>query len=88
MFFFFAREADSLLHALRGYELERFALRANNLQPKKKQLSVVFSTVDTTKQGVDRAEQAQATGDDYATCAVGREVQIPPPQPKERTFRL
>ena len=50
-------------------------LRANNLQPKEKQPSVVFATVDTTKQGVGRAECIEAIGDDYATCAVGREVQ-------------
>ena len=53
--------------------------RANNLRPKRKQLSVVFATVDGTKQGVCRAEQAQARADDYATAAEGREV--------ERTLR-
>jgi hypothetical protein len=52
--------------------------RANNLQPKKKRLSIVFSTVDGTKQGVCRAEQAQATADDYATDAEGREVSSGP----------
>jgi len=49
--------------------------RANNLQPKLKQLSVVLTTVDTTKQGVGRAECIEAIGEDYATCAVGREAQ-------------
>ena len=58
-------------------------LRANNLQPKEKQLSVVFSTVDNTKQEVGRAERTEAIGDDYATVAVGHEVQIPSPQPSE-----
>ena len=43
--------------------------RANNLQPKKKRLSIVFSTVDGTKQGVDGAERAQARGYDYAIAA-------------------
>ena len=59
-------------------------LRANDLQPKLKQLSDVLTTVNTTKQGDGRAECTEATGDDYATCAVGREVQIPPPQPEMR----
>ena len=48
--------------------------RANNLQPKRKGLSILFATVDGTKQGVCRAEQAQARADDYATAAEGREV--------------
>ena len=39
--------------ALRGYEFEHFVLRANNLRPKLKQLNVVLTTVDTTKQGVE-----------------------------------
>ena len=52
--------------------------RANNLQPKLKQLSVVLTTVDTTKQGVGRAECIEAIGEDYATCAVGREEQSHP----------
>ena len=47
--------------------------RANNLQPKRKGLSILFATVDGTKQGVCRAEQAQARADDYATAAEGRE---------------
>ena len=50
--------------------------RANNLQPKRKQLSIVFATVDGTKQGVRRAEGKQsvkATADDYAPAAEGRE---------------
>ena len=47
--------------------------RANNLQPKRKGLRILFATVDGTKQGVRRAEQAQATADDYATAAEGRE---------------
>ena len=49
--------------------------RANNLQPKRKQLSIVFATVDGTKQGVCRAEckrSVEATADDYATAAEGR----------------
>ncbi len=45
-------------------------LRANNLQPKRKRLSIVFATVDTTKQGVGEAS-LRATINDYATCAVG-----------------
>ena len=63
-------------HCLR-YEGSTSALadrRANNLQPKRKGLSILFATVDGTKQGVDGAEQAQATADDYATAAEGREV--------------
>ena len=55
-----------------------FGIRANNLQPKLKQLSVVLTTVDTTKQGVGRAECIEAIGEDYATCAVGREAQSHP----------
>ena len=66
-----------MLHDLRGYESERKALRANNLQPKLKQLSVVLTTVDTIKQGVSSAEYFEAIGDDYATCAVGRDTAIP-----------
>ena len=69
-----------MLHDLRGYEFERKALRANNLRPKKKQLNVVFATVDTAEQGVGRAECIEAKADDYANGAVGREVQIPLPQ--------
>ena len=63
-----------MLHDLRGYEFERKALRANNLRPKKKQLNVVFATVDTAEQGVGRAECIEAKADDYANGAVGREV--------------
>ena len=51
--------------------------RANNLQPKRKGLSILFATVDGTKQGVCRAEctrSVEATADDYATAAEGREV--------------
>ena len=50
--------------------------RANNLQPKRKQLSIVFATVDGTKQGVCQAEckrSVEATANDYATDAKGRE---------------
>ena len=65
-----------MLHDLRGYESEHFVLRANNLQPKTKQLSVVLTTVDTTKQGDGRAECFVAIADDYAACEVGREVKI------------
>ena len=72
-----------MLHDLHSYVPERYALRANNLQPKLKQLSVVLTTVDTRKQGVGRAECFEATGDDYATCAVDREVRVPLPQPKK-----
>ena len=46
-------------------------LRANNLQPKLKQLGVVLTTVDTAEQGVGRAECTEATDDDYANGAVG-----------------
>ena len=62
------------------------ALRANNLRPKEKRLIIVFSTVDDTKQGVGRAECTEAIGDDYATVAVGREVQIPLPQPTKNAL--
>ena len=54
--------------------------RANNLRPKRKGLSILFATVDGTKQGVCRAEGkriGEATADDYATAAEGRELQIP-----------
>jgi len=47
--------------------------RANNLQPKRKGLGILFATVDGTKQGVCRAECTAATADDYATAAEGRE---------------
>ena len=50
--------------------------RANNLQPKRKGLSILFATVDGIKQGVRRAEGKQsvkATADDYAPAAEGRE---------------
>ena len=78
-FCFLVTGADFVRHALRGYEPERTALRVNNLRPKRKRLSIVFTTVDTTKQGVGRAECIEAIGEDYATCANGREVQIPSP---------
>ena len=61
--------------------------RANNLRPKRKQLSVVFATVDGTKQGVCRAEQAQARADDYATAAEGREVSQYGYELKQSTFQ-
>ena len=48
--------------------------RANNLQPKQKQLSVVLATVDTAEQGVGRAECTEAIGDAYANGAVGRDA--------------
>ncbi len=41
----------------------------SNLEAKRKRLSIVFATFLATKQGVDRAEQAQAKGYDYATGA-------------------
>ena len=53
--------------------------RANNLQPKKKRLNIVFSTVDGTKQGVCRAEckrSVEATANDYATAAEGRDKKL------------
>ena len=43
--------------------------RANNLQPKLKQLGVVLTTVDTAEQGVGRAEGIEAIADDYANGA-------------------
>ena len=46
-------------------------LRANNLQPKLKQPSVVFATVDTAEQEVGRGECTEAIGDAYANGAVG-----------------
>lgn len=49
-------------------------LRVNNLQPKEKQLSVVFATVDTAEQGVGITECTEEIGDDYANGAIGREV--------------
>ena len=48
--------------------------RANNLQPKRKGLSILFATVDGTKQGVCRAECIEAMADDCATAAEGREI--------------
>ena len=47
--------------------------RANNLQPKLKQLSVVLTTVDTAEQEVGRGECTEAIGDAYANGAVGHE---------------
>ena len=52
-------------------------LRESNLQPKLKQLSVVFATVDTAEQGVGRAESTEAIGGDYANGAVGRDAASP-----------
>ena len=60
-------------HELRSLSVP-LGFRANNLQPKAKRLSIVLSTVDNTKQGVDRAECIKAIGDDYATVAVGHSV--------------
>ena len=39
----------------------------SNLKAKRKRLVIVFATLFATKQGADRAEQAQAIGCDYAT---------------------
>ena len=65
---------SSVLHDLLYEPTSALAeCRANNLQPKQKQLNIVFATVDGTKQGVCRTEQAQATADNYATAAEGRE---------------
>ena len=55
-------------HDLRSMS-ESLRERANNLRPKDKRLIIVFSTVDTTKQGEGRAESAEAKGIDYAACA-------------------
>ena len=52
-------------------------LRANNLRPKLKQLSVVLTTVDTAEQGVGRAECTEAIGDAYANGAVGHDTAFP-----------
>ena len=76
-FFPFGRGRDSVPHALRGYEPERFAQRANNLRPKSKRLISVLTTVDAIKQGVGRAECIEATGDDNATGADGRDTALP-----------
>ena len=63
-------ETSSVLHDLLYESTSALAeCRANNLQPKRKQLSIVFATVDGTKQGVDGAERAQARGYDYAIAA-------------------
>jgi hypothetical protein len=76
LFFFSLRLGDLNLTAF-GTKARPLPLaaecRANNLQPKRKGLSILFATVDGTKQGVCRAEQAQARADDYATAAEGRE---------------
>ena len=58
-------------HDLRGYESEvaRRPKGANNLQPRKKRLIIVFSTVDTAEQGVCLAECIEASADDYANGA-------------------
>ena len=45
-----------------------------NLNAKRKRMSIVFATLLAAKQGECRAEQAQATADDYATGAEWREV--------------
>ena len=41
----------------------------SNLEAKRKRLSIVFETLLAAKQGVGRAEQAQAIDRDYATGA-------------------
>ena len=41
----------------------------SNLEAKRKRLSIVFATLFAAKQGVGRAEQAQAIDRDYATGA-------------------
>ena len=51
-------------------------VRANNLRPKLKQLSVVLTTVDTTKQGVGEVS-LWATINNYAACAVGHDTAMP-----------
>ena len=77
-FFFLLSGMSSVLHDLLYKPTSALAeCRANNLQPKRKQLSIVFATVDGTKQGVCRAEckqSVEATADDYATAAEGREI--------------
>ena len=50
--------------------------RANKLQPKLKQLSVVLTTVDTAEQEVGRGECTEAIGDAYANGAVGHERRV------------
>ena len=50
--------------------------RANNLQPKLKQLGVVLTTVDTAEQEVGRGECTEAIGDAYANGAVGHERRV------------
>ena len=50
--------------------------RANNLQPKLKQLSVVLTTIDTAEQEVGRGECTEAIGDAYANGAVGHERRV------------
>ena len=48
--------------------------RGSNLKAKRKRLVIVFATLFATKQGADRAEQAQAIGCDYATGESCRRV--------------
>ena len=50
---------------------------SSNLKAKRKRLSIVFAMLFATKQGADRAEQAQAIGCDYATGAEWRLQKIP-----------
>jgi hypothetical protein len=45
----------------------------SNLKAKRKRLSIVFATLFAAKQGVWRAEHAQAKTDDYATGASCRQ---------------
>ena len=75
-FSFFACESEFVPHTTFGMSPTSAPCadrRANNLQPKRKGFSILFATVDGTKQGVWRVEHAQARADDYATAAEGRE---------------
>ena len=69
-------------HSLRYESDFRLAeCRANNLQPKRKGLRILFATVDGTKQGVCRAESRRRR---QTTMRLPSVVQIPPPQPKTK----
>ena len=78
VFSFLVAEIDGILNLMTcALWASPFGIRANNLRPKLKQLSVVLTTVDTTKQGVSRTKCIEVIADDYATCADGHDTATP-----------
>ena len=63
--------------------------RANNLRASKNLLNDGFCVAKHHKARSRQSRRlAKAIGDDYATGAVGHEVQIPSPQPEKEAVRL